>query len=191
MGHTGWVNSRALQLANISRATPQPKSGRIERDAKGNPTGFLVDGAVDLVLDVMDKPTPEKRLEKLRWVLGEMHAVGITSYLEANTDAETVAAYVALAASHGLDARVTIALESSGENTDAEFARLNELRSSAANQPLLRTTFIKLFADGVLEYPTQTAALLAPYLGRTRQADQLLGQALPGARGHERIHRTR
>lgn len=163
-GHTGWVNSRALELAKITRATRQPEDGRIERDAKGNPTGFLVDGAMSLVMKVMDQPTPEKRLEKLRWVLGQLHDVGITSYLEANTDAETVDAYVTLAASHALDARVTIALESSGENSDAEFTRLDGLRARSADQPLLRTSFIKLFADGVLEYPTQTAALLTPYL---------------------------
>ena len=162
-GHTGWVNSRALQLANITRKTPNPDDGRIERDAKGDATGFLVDGAVSLVTRVMDQPTPEKRLEKLRWVLPQLHAVGITSYLEANTDAETVAAYVTLAGRDELSARVTIALESSGENTPAEFARLERLRAQVGDNPLLSANFIKLFADGVLEYPTQTAAVLEPY----------------------------
>src|SRR6185436_21035179 len=88
---------------------------------------------------------------------------GITSYLEANTDAETVAAYVALAQLQQLSARVSIALESSGENTPAEFARLKGLRAQVGSNPLLRADFIKLFADGVLEFPTQTAALLEPY----------------------------
>ena len=164
-GHTGWVNSRALELAKITRGTKDPDDGRIERDALGEPTGFLVDGAVGLVLGVMEKPTPEKRLEKLRWVLPQLHAVGITSYLEANTDAETVDAYVDLAGRYELDARVTIALESSGADTDAEFARLKSLRERVGTQPQLRADFIKLFADGVMEHPTQTAALLAPYLG--------------------------
>ena len=162
-GHTGWVNSRGLALAKITRATPDPEDGRIERDAQGNPNGFLVDGAVGLVLDVMEKPSAAKRLEKLRWVLPQLHAVGITSWLEANTSAETVETYAALVRENGLDARVTIALTSNGEDTDAEFARLDALRARVANQPLLRADFIKLFADGVLEHPTQTAALLAPY----------------------------
>jgi predicted amidohydrolase YtcJ len=163
-GHTGWVNSRALELAKITRGTKDPEDGRIERDGLGEPTGFLVDGAVSLVLGVMEKPTPEKRLEKLRWVLPQLHAVGITSYLEANTDAETVDAYVALASRYELDARVTIALESSGTDTDAEFARLKALRERVGTQALLRADFIKLFADGVMEHPTQSAALLSPYL---------------------------
>ena len=162
-GHTAWVNSRALELAKITRKTANPEDGRIERDARGEATGFLVDGAVGLVLDVMDKPTPAKRLEVLRAVQKQLHAVGITSYLEANTDAETVAAYVELARLGELRARVTIALESSGENTPAEFARLEALRAAVGDQPLLRADFIKLFADGVMEFPTQTAAMLAPY----------------------------
>jgi predicted amidohydrolase YtcJ len=164
-GHTGWVNSRALELAKITRGTKDPADGRIERNADGEPTGFLMDGAVGLVLGAMEKPTPEKRLDKLRWVLPQLHAVGITAYLEANTDAETVDAYVTLASRYELDARVTMALESDGADTDAEFARLTGLRGRVGTQPLLRADFIKLFADGVMEHPTQTAALLAPYLG--------------------------
>ncbi len=162
-GHTGWVNSRALELAKVTRKTADPDDGRIERDPQGDATGFLVDGAVNLVTAAMDKPTPQLRLEKLRWILPRLHAAGITSYLEANTDADTVAAYAELARLKQLDARVTIALESSGANTPAEFARLNSLRARLDPYPLLRANFIKLFADGVLEFPTQTAALLEPY----------------------------
>jgi predicted amidohydrolase YtcJ len=162
-GHTGWANSRALELAKITRTTANPDDGRIERDAHGEATGFLIDGAVGLVLGVMEKPTPARRLEVLRAVQSQLHAVGITSYLEANTDAETVAAYVELARLGELESRVTMALESSGENTPAEFSRLKALRATVGDQPLLRADFIKLFADGVMEFPTQTAAMLAPY----------------------------
>ena len=163
-GHTGWVNSRALELAKITRKTANPEDGRIERDAAGEATGFLVDGAVGLVLEVMDKPTPAKRLDVLRAVQTQLHAVGITAYLEANTDAETVAAYAELAGRGELRARVTIALGSDGDNTPAEFSRLKRLRAAIGDQPNLRADFIKLFADGVMEFPTQTAAMLAPYL---------------------------
>ncbi|HEV7609249.1 MAG TPA: amidohydrolase [Steroidobacteraceae bacterium] len=162
--HTGWANTRALELARITRKTPDPEDGRIERDARGDATGFLVDGAIGLVTGTMDKPTSERRLEVLRNTLPQLHAVGITSYLEANTDTETVAAYVELARLKQLNARVTLALESGGENTAAEFARLKALRASVGESPLLHADFIKLFADGVMEFPTQTAALLAPYL---------------------------
>jgi len=162
-GHTGWINSKGLAAAGITRDTKDPPDGRIERDAKGDATGFLIDGALEPVLAALDKPTPEKRLQALREILPQLHAAGITSYLEANTDAETVATYAELAKAKELTARVTIALQSAGVDSDEEFARLNAVRASVADQPLLRADFIKLFADGVMEYPTQTAAMLEPY----------------------------
>jgi predicted amidohydrolase YtcJ len=162
-GHTGWVNSAGLALAGITRDTKDPPDGRIERTASGEPTGFLVDGALGPVTAALDKPTPEKRLQALREILPQLHAAGITSYLEANTSAETVAAYIELARRHELTARVSMALSSEGQPTDEEFARLDTLRRSVGSEPLLRADFIKLFADGVMEYPTQTAAMLQPY----------------------------
>jgi predicted amidohydrolase YtcJ len=162
-GHTAWVNSRALEVAKITRETRDPADGRIERDAKGEPTGFLVDGATGLALSMMDKPTPEKRIDALRRVLPLLHNAGITSYLEANTDEPTVLAYAEFAKRGELTARVTVAFESSGEDSPGEFERLESLRRRLAGDVLFRADFIKLFADGVMEYPTQTAALLAPY----------------------------
>lgn len=162
-GHTGWVNSKGLALAGITRDSKDPPDGRIERNSAGEPIGFLVDGALAPVLAALEKPTPEKRLQALREVLPLLHAAGITSYLEANTNAETVAAYVELARQNALTAHVSIALSSDGPPTDEEFSRLDALRKSVAGQPLLRADFIKLFADGVMEHPTQTAAMLEPY----------------------------
>lgn len=162
-GHTGWVNSKGLAVAGITRDTKDPPDGRIERDKSGEPTGFLVDGALGPVTGSLEEPTPAKRLEALRAVLPLLHAAGITSYLEANTSVETVAAYTELAKRHELTARVSIALSSEGKPSDEEFARLDVLRRSVEGEPLLRADFIKLFADGVMEYPTQTAAMLEPY----------------------------
>lgn len=162
-GHTAWVNSRALEVAGITRATPDPDDGRIVRDSSGEATGFLIDGATGLALSVMDKPALDQRMAALRRVLPLLHGVGITSYLEANTDEPTVVAYARLASRKELAARVTVAFESNGENTAAEFSRLEALRKQLSQDPLFRADFIKLFADGVMEAPTQTAALLAPY----------------------------
>lgn len=48
-GHGGWVNSKALELAGITRDTLDPADGRIERDATGDPVGMLQEGAMALV----------------------------------------------------------------------------------------------------------------------------------------------
>lgn len=146
--HTGWVNSKGLAVAGITRNTKDPADRRIERTPSGEPTGFLVDGALGPILAALDEPTPEERLQALREILPLQHAAGITSYLEANTSAETVAAYIELARRHELTAHVSIALSSDGRSTDEEFSRLDALRRSVGNEPLLRADFIKLFADG-------------------------------------------
>jgi predicted amidohydrolase YtcJ len=163
-GHVGWANSAALSRAGITRNTPDPVDGRIERDRKGEPTGFLVDGAMTLLSRHLEKPGPEQRERLLSRALHDLAAAGITTFMEANADAETVATYVALASKKQLPARVNFALESPGESTDQEFVRLKELRERAQSQPQLRADMIKVFADGIIEYPTQTAALLEPYL---------------------------
>lgn len=174
-GHVGWANSAALSRAGITRDTPDPADGRIERDRKGEPTGFLVDEAMSLVSRHLEKPGPEQRERLLLRALRDIAAAGITTFMEANTDAETVATYVALASKKQLAARVTFALESAGESTDQEFARLKSLRELAQSQPQLRADIIKLFADGIIEYPTQTAALLEPYRDASGRPSKYFG----------------
>jgi predicted amidohydrolase YtcJ len=174
-GHVGWANSAALSRAGITRNTPDPPDGRIERDRKGEPTGFLVDEAMGLVSRLLEKPGPEQRERLLSRALRDIAAAGITTFMEANADAATVETYVALASKKQLAQRVTFALESAGESTDQEFARLKGLRELAQSQPQLRADIIKLFADGIIEYPTQTAALLEPYRDATGRPTKNLG----------------
>ena len=107
-------------------------------------------------------PRPRRRLDALRKVLPLLHGTGITSYLEANTDEPTVDAYAELAKLHELTARVTVAFDTSVETAPKNSSACEGLRARLTD-PLFRADFIKLFADGVLEYPTQTAALLEPY----------------------------
>jgi predicted amidohydrolase YtcJ len=163
-GHVGWANTAALKRVGIDRKTQDPTGGHIERDRKGEPTGFLVDRAVNLLSDKLEKPTEEQRERMLLRALHDLTADGVTTFMEANTSAETVRTYVELAKKKQLHSRVTFALGSEGEATDAEFARLKELRTLAESQPPLRGDMIKLFNDGVMEFPTQTAAMLEPYL---------------------------
>src|SRR2546422_6740137 len=56
-GHGAWVNSAALKIAGITRDTPDPVDGRIERDAQGEPSGTLHEGAMQLVADHTPAPT--------------------------------------------------------------------------------------------------------------------------------------
>jgi predicted amidohydrolase YtcJ len=175
-GHTAWANSAALKRAGVGRETVAPADGRIERDRDGEPTGFLVDGAIGLVSDLLEEPTPEQRERLLLRALHDLAAAGISTFMEANTNAASVETYVSLAGKNQLPARVTLALESNGSATDAEFSRLNELRKLAESHPPLRADMIKLFIDGVMEFPTQSAAMLEPYLDANGKPSKNLGQ---------------
>jgi predicted amidohydrolase YtcJ len=163
-GHSGWVNSAGLRAAGIDRNTKDPAGGRIERDRKGEPTGFLVDNALEELTGKLPKATEEKRQELLLRALHDLKAVGVTSFLEANTSEQTIDTYIALVQKNQFHRKVTFALGSEGEATDEEFARLKALRHKAEAFPPMRANLIKLFEDGVMEYPSQTAAMLEPYL---------------------------
>ena len=65
-GHTAWVNSRALELAGISRDTPDPGHGRCVRDPDGTPTGALVEDAVGSVGRLVPDPSHETLVQALR-----------------------------------------------------------------------------------------------------------------------------
>ena len=54
--HLGWVNSAALAAAKITKDTPDPIAGVIDRDDSGNPTGTLHDKALGLITAVMPPP---------------------------------------------------------------------------------------------------------------------------------------
>ncbi|MER3329512.1 MAG: amidohydrolase family protein, partial [Candidatus Kapaibacterium sp.] len=48
-GHAAWVNSKALEISGITSTTPNPSGGSIQKDKNGNPTGLLIDNAIELV----------------------------------------------------------------------------------------------------------------------------------------------
>jgi len=82
-GHAAWVNRKALEIAGINRTTPDPPGGRIIRDARGEPTGTLVDNAFRLVSRHIPAPTPEQKKEAIRLSISDCLAAGLTGVHEA------------------------------------------------------------------------------------------------------------
>lgn len=163
--HTAWTNTRGLQLAGVTAATPDPAGGSIERDAQGNPTGFLKDPpAIELVAAAVPTPTLAQRVAREQIALAQHNALGITSFQDALATQSELDVYEALESAQQLTARVRATLASNVADDEAEYARLKALRTRyASGHPRLRADAVKIFADGVIEYPTQTAALLKPY----------------------------
>lgn len=161
-GHTAWANSRAMQIAGISAQTQDPAHGRLVRNATGQPTGAFLDAATKLISQHLPEKSAQQLDQALLQVLHKLNQAGITGMMEANSDATTVAAFCRLSQNQLLPLRVSLALGTNGENSPTEWQRLQLLRQQAKSCGLVADT-IKLYADGVMEAPTQTAALLAPY----------------------------
>jgi predicted amidohydrolase YtcJ len=160
-GHSMWVNSAALRAASITRDTPDPPAGVIERDARGEPTGVLRESAANLVSRHVPPPTPEEYEAGLRRALAVMNRVGIVSFQEANANAAIVAAYRAVAREGDLTARARLSLSTDAFKDASQVDALVAMRASVV-EPGLSAGSAKIFVDGVIE--AGTAALLEPYI---------------------------
>ncbi len=160
-GHGAWVNSKALALAGITAATPDPPRGRIERDASGTPSGTLREAAEDLVVAVMPPRTVDEYVDGLRRSTALANSLGITTLQEADADSTMLEAYLALDRAGALPLRVVAAQRTDPAVGPDQVARLAALRTHFAGRRL-RATTAKIYADGVIE--AHTSALLEPYL---------------------------
>jgi predicted amidohydrolase YtcJ len=86
--HMGVANGVALRLAGITRDTPDPAGGTIERDASGEPTGLLKDAAMPLLTSVIPLPTPSERKTAMQRGLQEAARCGVTSFCDMGMTAE-------------------------------------------------------------------------------------------------------
>ncbi|WP_406439841.1 amidohydrolase [Streptomyces sp. NBC_01613] len=166
--HGAWVNSRALELAGIDRDTPDPADGRIERDAAGEPSGTLQEGAMQLVGRLTPPATAADRLAALLHAQRHLHALGITAWQDALVGdflgmEDPAQAYLAAARDGSLTARVRGALWWDRERGAEQIPELVEKRA-ALSHGRFRAGTVKLMLDGVAE--NGTAALLDPYLDR-------------------------
>lgn len=169
-GHSAWVNSRALELAGITKDTPDPEHGRIERDASGRPSGTLRESAIELVTRLLPAYSTQDRIGAARRALAEANKFGITSITDADAGPAYLEAYRALDDRNQLTARVFAALHTENNPVAGETTRLVELRRRYAGSRLTANA-VKFYADGVIE--ARTAALLLPYLGHGKEAGQL------------------
>jgi len=162
-GHGAWVNSRALELAGITRDTPDPRDGRIERDELGEPTGTLHEGAQSLVGDLAPEPAAAEWERGLLAAQSYLHSLGITAWQDAIVGGAypSLDAYGAVAGRGGLTARVVGALWWDRHRGLEQIPELIDARAQCAVGRFAPTS-VKIMVDGVCE--NFTAAVLDPYL---------------------------
>jgi predicted amidohydrolase YtcJ len=157
-GHAGWANSAALKRAGITRDTPDPAGGRIERDADGNATGVLVDGAMALVEKAIPPSSASESAAALDAALAEMASVGLTGVHDAGIDADTFKLYRRYAEAGKLTARIYAMAGGVGDDFSV-ISRGGPLIGAGADTLSVRS--VKLYSDGALG--SRGAAMLAPY----------------------------
>ena len=155
--HAAWVNSAALAAARVTRETPDPPGGRIVRDAAGEPTGLLLERAVELVTSVLPQPSPDILDEALLEAQAEAHRLGVTGIHDVE-DQRAWAGFRRLEAAGRLRLRVLF---------HPPVASLPDLarrgQRSGTGTRWLGMGGVKLFLDGSLG--SRTAWMLEPYEG--------------------------
>ncbi|MEE1806276.1 amidohydrolase [Streptomyces sp. BE133] len=164
--HGAWANTRALELAGLTRESADPFDGRIEREPDGTPSGMLQEGATALVSRIVPPSTPADRLAGLLRAQKLLHSLGITGWQDALLGVfggrpDPSDAYLAAAREGTLTARVTGALWWDRERGAEQIAELLSQREQLSHGRF-RARAVKIMQDGIAE--NFTAAMTTPYL---------------------------
>ena len=157
-GHAALVNAKALELAQVTAATPDPSGGRFIRDSANNPTGVLVDNAQGIVGRVIPVPSRAELKEQTLAAIAEANRWGLTGIHDAGVAPEGIAVYEELAKEGRYNLRNYVMVRSSDSVFDAFMQRGPQ---KALYDGRLWIRAIKLVADGALG--SRGAALLEPY----------------------------
>ncbi|MDZ7372812.1 MAG: amidohydrolase [candidate division KSB1 bacterium] len=157
-GHVVWVNSRALALAGIDASTKDPPGGVIGRvEGTQEPSGILIDNAMDFVSRVLPQPTPEDLERYLARAMDHFASLGLTCVHDAGVDSPTFAAYRKLVREGKAKIRVYV-MASPGPLLDLLLAQGPILDPG---RDMLMARALKLFADGAMG--SRGALLFEPY----------------------------
>lgn len=157
--HGVWVNSKAMELAGVTKETSVPFGGEIIRTADGEPTGVFLESAAGLITQYAFVLTKEEEKSTLENFMKSASALGITSVVDVQPyfhgNMGTLAVYSDMGKSNAQTVRIHAALDLLGDLTYAERCR-EKYRSDK-----LRVDHLKQFLDGVST--THTALMLEPY----------------------------
>lgn len=155
--HAIWVNSAALKLAGIDANTPSPAGGEIVKDAKGQPTGVLIDNAEYLVTKLIPKADQQQLAQQLNAASEHLLSLGITSVHDAGISKQVYDFYKQQANTQQLKFRIYAMLAA----TDPQIKSM--LAAGHINSPddMLSIRSVKAYGDGALG--SRGAALIEPY----------------------------
>jgi len=157
-GHAGWANSKAMEIAGISRDTPDLQGGKIHRDANGNAIGIFIDTVMRYIEREVPERTDMERERALQLALEKMARHGITSVHDAGIDEQTWNLFKKFADVDSLITRIYAMIRGTGETFD-KLSENGPIESYANNFLSLRS--VKISADGALG--SRGAAMIEDY----------------------------
>jgi len=182
-GHTAWANKTLLKRAGVNKQL----IGGLDAVGRGyygygpdfEPNGFLVDAGVDKIRAVVPKASEERMLAAGRAAVQYMHGLGITAWLDAAANEEILATYRGIAERSELNSHVVAlpVIDFKRGHPEQQLATALEWREQFKNVAGVKVVGIKVFADGVLEYPSQTAVLSKPYRTSGKNGELLFDPA--------------
>jgi predicted amidohydrolase YtcJ len=180
-GHTAWANRALLQRAGITpeylRTLSPAQRSYYGVDKDMQPNGFLVDAGTAKVEALLPKPTADQLLAAGRAALQYNYSLGITAWLDPLASDYVLRAYKMLADHGELTSQVVAFPQVLAKDPAAELAAIQKTRAAYSNVPNLHVTGIKIFADGVAEFPSQTAHFTKPYKNSGHNGDLLFDPA--------------
>lgn len=148
-GHATWCNSKALELAGITKDTPDPPGGVILRDDDGEPIGILLERASRLVTQLLPPFSEEQRRTAIVAAMAEINSLGITSATEPGLGASQINMYTDLYNKGLFTVRMNL-MVSGGSSLAAVQNVLNQVGTSTGfGDEWLRIAGFKLLADGI------------------------------------------
>jgi predicted amidohydrolase YtcJ len=176
-GHTQWANRYLLQRAGITpdylKTLPIGARSYYGTDKDLQPNGFLVDAGAEKIEALLPPPNNERLLAAARAALQYNYSLGITAWLDPLASESVLEAYKLLANHGELTSQVVAFPQVFAKDPTAEIAGVLKTRERYKNIPTLHVSGIKVFADGVVEFPSQTAHLSKPYKNTGRIGDLL------------------
>jgi predicted amidohydrolase YtcJ len=160
-GHSAWVNSKALELAGITKETKYSGFGSIVKDANGEPTGMLSESAMQLVSKLLPPITRVEKLEAIETGLKYAASLGITSVQNASGSIEEFELYKELLEKGKLTLRYAAAFSANSNTTAEDIQRFAAFKDKYSNNAILKADAVKFMLDGVIE--SHTAVMMEDY----------------------------
>lgn len=195
--HTAWANAAMRQRAGIDAqllaSLPEAERGTIGLGKDGAPNGFLVDAGWDRVAAVLPPLEAATLLRAGENAVNTFNSLGVTAWMDPAANGApgeplfalkpteksvgVLPVYKALADKGELTAHVAALLVAHPKSRPADLDTLDKVRQQFQGIDNLSLPGIKIFADGVLEYPAQSAALIDPYSNSHKQGELLIDPA--------------